>query len=169
MFATQTAYRKRRLNDLNPLHRKINPQHHALGHWRQRRASNPPAGCYSSKFSVIRTRYYIRTHPGKLHFPQNRTRINGRGMTMDELLKFVDQTLFPALGGLNLSTGNKRTVLVHEAFANNYNYMKSGIHLRQVINKLGEIDFNNSKSPQNSTILSNLAGYLSSNLRFLNH
>jgi len=36
-------------------------------------------------------------------------------------------------------------VLVHEVFANNYNYMKSGIHLRQVINKLNELDFNNSK------------------------
>ncbi len=30
-------------------------------------------------------------------------------------------------------------------FDNNYNYMKSGIHLRQVINKLNEIDFNSSK------------------------
>jgi type I restriction enzyme M protein len=67
------------------------------------------------------------------------------GTGSDELLKFVDQTLFPTLGNLDLSTGNKRAVLVHEVFANNYNYMKSGIHLRQVINKLNEIDFNNSK------------------------
>jgi len=67
------------------------------------------------------------------------------GMTGDALLAFVDQTLFPTLSNLDLSTGNKRAVLVHEVFANNYNYMKSGIHLRQVINKLNEIDFNNSK------------------------
>ncbi len=67
------------------------------------------------------------------------------GMTGDALLKFVDQKLFPVLSGIDLSTGNRRAVLVHEVFDNNYNYMKSGIHLRQVINKLNEIDFNNSK------------------------
>ncbi len=73
------------------------------------------------------------------------------GMTGDELLAFVDQILFPQLGNLDLSvyevgtTASRRALLVHEVFANNYNYMKSGIHLRQVINKLNEIDFNNSK------------------------
>ena len=67
------------------------------------------------------------------------------GMTGDELLEFVDRKLFPTLSNIDLSTGNKRALLVHEVFANNYNYMKSGIHLRQVINKLNEIDFNNSK------------------------
>ncbi len=67
------------------------------------------------------------------------------GMTGDELLEFVDRKLFPTLSKLDLSTGNKRALLVHEVFEDNYNYMKSGIHLRQVINKLNEIDFNNSK------------------------
>lgn len=67
------------------------------------------------------------------------------GMTGDELLQFVDRKLFPALSQIDLSSGNRRAVLVHEVFANNYNYMKSGIHLRQVINKLNEIDFNSSK------------------------
>ena len=76
------------------------------------------------------------------------------GMTGDKLLKFVDQTLFPTLANINLgaykpaSTAGRRALLVHEVFANNYNYMKSGIHLRQVINKLNEIDFNNSKDKQ---------------------
>jgi len=70
------------------------------------------------------------------------------GMTGDELLTFVDQKLFPTLANIDLSTGNKRAILVREVFANNYNYMKSGIHLRQVINKLNEIDFNNSKDKQ---------------------
>ena len=73
---------------------------------------------------------------------------NDEGMTGDELLTFVDQTLFKTLANIDLSTGNKRALLVHEVFANNYNYMKSGIHLRQVINKLNEIDFNNSKDKQ---------------------
>ena len=70
------------------------------------------------------------------------------GMTSDELLVFVDQTLFPKLANIDLSTGNKRALLVREVFANNYNYMKSGIHLRQVINHLNRIDFNNSKDKQ---------------------
>ena len=70
------------------------------------------------------------------------------GMTGDELLQFVDRKLFPTLSNIDLSTGNKRALLVHEVFDNNYNYMKSGIHLRQVINKLNEIDFNNSKDKQ---------------------
>jgi len=70
------------------------------------------------------------------------------GITGDQLLTFIDQKLFPTLANLDLSTGNKRALLVHEVFANNYNYMKSGIHLRQVINKLNEIDFNNSKDKQ---------------------
>jgi type I restriction enzyme M protein len=70
------------------------------------------------------------------------------GMTGDELLEFVDRKLFPTLSSIDLSTGNKRAMLVREVFAGNYNYMKSGIHLRQVINKLNEIDFNNSKDKQ---------------------
>lgn len=67
------------------------------------------------------------------------------GMTGDELLQFVDRKLFPTLSEIDLSTASRRAVLVHEVFANNYNYMKSGTHLRQVINKLNEIDFNSSK------------------------
>ena len=67
------------------------------------------------------------------------------GMTGDELLQFVDRKLFPTLSEIDLSTASRRAVLVHEVFANNYNYMKSGTHLRQVINKLNEIDFYSSK------------------------
>lgn len=86
---------------------------------------------------------YTSPIPEGLHWDEWAS--DDEGMTGDELLAFVDQKLFPALSNIDLSTGNKRAVLVHEVFANNYNYMKSGIHLRQVINKLNEIDFNNSK------------------------
>ncbi len=86
---------------------------------------------------------YTSPIPEELHWDEWAS--DNEGMTGDELLKFVDQKLFPALSSIDLSTGNKRAVLVHEVFNNNYNYMKSGIHLRQVINKLNEIDFNNSK------------------------
>lgn len=67
------------------------------------------------------------------------------GMTGDELLGFIDRELFPALRGLDLSTGNPRAVIIHEVFEGNNNYMKSGINLRKVVNKLNEIDFNSSK------------------------
>ena len=89
---------------------------------------------------------YISPIPKGLHWDEWAG--DDEGMTGDALLSFVDQTLFPPLANIDLSTGNKRAVLVREVFANNYNYMKSGIHLRQVINKLNEIDFNNSKDKQ---------------------
>lgn len=67
------------------------------------------------------------------------------GITGDELLEFIDQKLFPALRNLDISTGNKRTVIVREVFEGNNNYMKKGVHIRQVLNKLNEIDFNSTK------------------------
>jgi type I restriction enzyme M protein len=67
------------------------------------------------------------------------------GMTGDALLEFVDRKLFPALRNLDVSTGNKRALIVREVFEGNNNYMKSGINLRKVLNKLNEIDFNVAK------------------------
>ena len=86
---------------------------------------------------------YVSPIPAELHWDEWAG--DDEGMTGDELLQFVDRKLFPTLSEIDLSSGNRRAVLVHEVFANNYNYMKSGIHLRQVINKLNEIDFNSSK------------------------
>ncbi len=86
---------------------------------------------------------YTSPIPAELHWDQWAG--DDEGMTGDELLQFVDRKLFPTLSEIDLSTAKRRAVLVHEVFANNYNYMKSGIHLRQVINKLNEIDFNSSK------------------------
>ncbi|PXF63759.1 N-6 DNA methylase [Kangiella spongicola] len=87
--------------------------------------------------------HYTSPIPSELHWDEWAG--DDEGMTGDELLQFVDRKLFPTLSEIDLSSGSRRAVLVHEVFANNYNYMKSGIHLRQVINKLNEIDFNNSK------------------------
>jgi type I restriction enzyme M protein len=52
--------------------------------------------------------------------------------------------LFPALKGLPLSAkpGDRRRV-VRDVFEDAYNYMKSGQLLRQVVNKINEVDFNN--------------------------
>lgn len=67
------------------------------------------------------------------------------GMTGDELLDFVDNKLFPGLKNLPTAATNKRALLVKEVFEGNNNYMKSGTLIRQVINKLDEIDFNSSE------------------------
>lgn len=67
------------------------------------------------------------------------------GMTGDELLEFVDRQLFPALRNIDVSTGNRRALIVREVFEGNNNYMKSGINIRKVLNKLNEIDFNIAK------------------------
>ncbi len=67
------------------------------------------------------------------------------GMTGDELLDFVDNRLFPLLKTLPSAATNKRALLIKEVFEGNNNYMKSGTLIRQVINKLDEIDFNSSE------------------------
>ena len=64
------------------------------------------------------------------------------GITGEELLNFVDQKLFPALRNIDITTGNGRTLIVREVFEGNHNYMKSGINIRKVLNKLNELDFN---------------------------
>ncbi len=65
------------------------------------------------------------------------------GMTGDELLNFIDapEGLFDTLRNLDV-TGNERALMVREVFEGNNNYMKSGINIRKVVNKLNEVDFN---------------------------
>jgi type I restriction enzyme M protein len=67
------------------------------------------------------------------------------GMTGDELLDFINNKLFAELKTLPSAATSKRALLVKEVFEGNNNYMKSGTLLRQVINKLNEIDFNSSE------------------------
>jgi type I restriction enzyme M protein len=68
------------------------------------------------------------------------------GMTGAELLDFVENQLFATLkdSDVMLSGSNGRGRIVHEVFMDSYNYMKSGTLLRQVVNKLNEIDFTSS-------------------------
>lgn len=70
---------------------------------------------------------------------------NDEGMTGDELLDFVNNELFPALKELSDVEEGSRGYLVREVFQDSYNYMKSGTLMRQVINKINEIDFNSSE------------------------
>ena len=69
---------------------------------------------------------------------------NPEGITGDELLAFINTQLFPELKELP-STGkvNDRRRVVREVFADAYNYMKSGQLMRQVVNKISGVDFNN--------------------------
>lgn len=64
------------------------------------------------------------------------------GMTGDELKEFIDRTLFPGLKNLDVSTGNKRALIIREIFEGTNNYMKNGTIIRQVLNQLNQIDFN---------------------------
>jgi type I restriction enzyme M protein len=67
------------------------------------------------------------------------------GITGDELLAFVDEKLFPSMRNIDISVGNGRALIVREVFMGNNNYMKSGINIRKVLNKLNELDFNIAK------------------------
>ncbi|MGJ4960412.1 N-6 DNA methylase [Bradyrhizobium sp. HKCCYLRH2015] len=66
------------------------------------------------------------------------------GITGEALLGFINGELFPALKELPVSTkpGDRRRV-VRDVFEDAYNYMKSGQLMRQVVNKINEVDFNN--------------------------
>lgn len=71
---------------------------------------------------------------------------DSEGITGDELLEFVNDDLFPGLKNLIASIDkNPRGFVVRQAFSDAYNYMKNGTLLRQVINKLNEIDFGSSQ------------------------
>ncbi|MGI5099861.1 SAM-dependent DNA methyltransferase [Treponema vincentii] len=70
---------------------------------------------------------------------------DGEGITGDEMKDFVDTVLFLGLQNLDVSTGNKRAVLLRDIFAGTNNYMKNGTIIRQVVNKLNEINFNASE------------------------
>jgi type I restriction enzyme M protein len=69
---------------------------------------------------------------------------NDEGMTGEELQVFVDRELFPKLRNIPV-IDNKRALILREVFEGNNNYMKSGINIRKVLNKLNELDFNIAK------------------------
>lgn len=63
------------------------------------------------------------------------------GITGEALLSFINDDLFPTLKDLLPTTPRARTV--RDVFEDAYNYMKSGQLMRQVVNKISGIDFNN--------------------------
>ncbi len=71
---------------------------------------------------------------------------NEEGITGEALLNFVNNDLFPTLKELVLDAErDRRGLVVREVFQDAYNYMKNGTLMRQVINKINEIDFNRSE------------------------
>lgn len=67
---------------------------------------------------------------------------NGKALTGDELLDFVNNKLFPTLKNLEVDAHTeKRKAIVKYVFEDANNYMKNGILLRQVINIINEVDF----------------------------
>jgi type I restriction enzyme M protein len=69
---------------------------------------------------------------------------NPEGMTGEELLAFINNWLFPQLKSLTaVGPQAHRQRVVSAVFEDAYNYMKSGQLLRQVINKITDVDFNN--------------------------
>ncbi len=71
---------------------------------------------------------------------------NGHAMTGDELLDFVNNKLFPTLKNLSVdpSTPVKKAI-VKSTFEDANNYMKDGVYLRQVIDVINEIEFDDVK------------------------
>ncbi len=66
------------------------------------------------------------------------------GMTGEDLLAFINNRLFPGLKELSVAGAQAhRARVVRSVFEDAYNYMKKGTLLRQVVNKINDVDFNN--------------------------
>ena len=71
---------------------------------------------------------------------------DGNAITGDELLKFVNERLFPTLKSLPVDATTPRAkAIVQETFADLNQYMKNGTLLRQVINIVNEIEFDDAE------------------------
>ena len=85
---------------------------------------------------------------------------NGRGMTGDALLNFVNNTVFPVLKGNDIKDGNGNVLIkgvsvdpttpikkaiVKTTFEDANNYMKDGVLLRQVINVIDDLDLSDNE------------------------
>ena len=69
-------------------------------------------------------------------------RKDGRALTGDALVAFVNDDLIPTLRSLPVSADTPvRKAIVRQMFADATNYMKDGVLLRQVVNLVDEIDF----------------------------
>ncbi|MDO4224054.1 MAG: class I SAM-dependent DNA methyltransferase [Acinetobacter sp.] len=73
-------------------------------------------------------------------------RADGQAKTGDDLLAFVNNTLFPTLKNLPISRYTEpRQAIVKDVFEDANNYMKDGVQLRKVINEINKLDFESTK------------------------
>lgn len=71
---------------------------------------------------------------------------DGNALTGDALLKLVNEELFPTLKNLDVTVETPRSQsIVKEVFEDINQYMKDGILLRQVINVINEIEFDDAE------------------------
>lgn len=72
---------------------------------------------------------------------------NKEGLTGDGLSEFVNLQLFPKLKTIVPPQGEmgRKAQVIRDIFEDANNFMKNGTLIRQVINKINEIDFNNSE------------------------
>lgn len=71
---------------------------------------------------------------------------DGNALTGDSLLFFINNELFPTLKGLDITHETPRSkAIVKEVFEDLNQYMKNGVLLRQVINIINEIEFDDAE------------------------
>ena len=71
---------------------------------------------------------------------------DGKTLTGEDLLNFVNNELFPALKNIIIDERTERRCdIVKEVFEDTHNFMKDGILLRQVVNVIDEVDFTDSE------------------------
>jgi len=70
-------------------------------------------------------------------------------ITGDVLLKFVDYELFPALAKLVFTKGAESRIVLSSAFENFKNAVQDGYKLREIINEINKINFNESETMEN--------------------
>lgn len=112
---------------------------------------------YDSKENdwMVDDRNYVSIIPESCRWRNWAHEENGRGMTGDALLNFVNNTVFPVLKGVDIkdATGNVlikgvqvdpttpiKKAIVKTTFEDANNYMKDGVLLRQVINVIDDLD-----------------------------
>ena len=82
----------------------------------------------------------ISPSPGALPLENWAARKDGKEMTGDKLLDFVNNTLFPTLKNLPVNADTPiRKAIVQTTFADANNYMKDGVLLRQVVNTIDDL------------------------------
>lgn len=90
---------------------------------------------------------YTSIIPDGLHWREwAKDNKDGKSLTGDELLDFVNNKLLPALKKIEVTPDTPISkAIVKDAFIDANNYMKNGILLRQVVNVVNGVDFTDPK------------------------